>query len=107
MLLCLSLCWGALHTNIGKPVCTSPNYTGKCVLYNATSACRLHDMSVISLCPGFVATELSADVRKDEEMEAHAMKTAVSVTQQLNVIEELKPADSGLFFGHQGKKYPW
>eukprot|EP00891_Asterochloris_glomerata_P004893 jgi/Astpho2/4893/fgenesh1_pg.00069_%23_31_t len=66
------------------------------------------DVTVISLCPGFVATDLNADVRKgNKEMEEWAMKPAVSVTQQLKVIEELKLEDSGLFCGHQGENYPW
>ena len=65
-------------------------------------------MTIISLCPGFVATDLNADVRKDnKEMAARAMEPAVSVRQQLKVIEELKPEDSGLFFGHKREKYPW
>ena len=108
MLLCLRMCCVALHMNIWKPVFTLPNYMGTYIHYNGTFARRLQDMTVISLCPGFVATDLNADVRKgNKEMEEWAMKPAVSVTQQLKVIEELKLEDSGLFCGHQGEKYPW
>ena len=78
-----------------------------CNLYNATCACRLQDMTVISMCPGFVATDMNADMRIDKEVDARAMKPANSVSQQQQVIKELKPEDSGLFFGHQGEKYPW
>ena len=64
-------------------------------------------MTVISMCPGFVATDMNAFMREDKEVDAKAMRTPVSVKQQRKVIEELKPEDSGLFFGHQGEKYPW
>ena len=64
-------------------------------------------MTVISLCPGFVATDMNAFMRKDEKVDALAMKPPVSVKQQQKVIADLKPEDSGLFFGHQGEKYPW
>ena len=107
LLLFLRICCSALHMNTWKPVLTSPK-SGKFVLYNTTSACRLQDMTVISLCPGFVATDMNAFMRADnKEMDARAMKPPVSVKQQRKVIEELKPEDSGLFFGHQGEQYPW
>ena len=64
-------------------------------------------MTVICMCPGFVATDINAFMRKDKEVDALAMRPPVSVKQQRKVIEELKPEDSGLFFGYQGEKYPW
>ena len=65
-------------------------------------------MTVISMCPGFVATDMNSDMRKDnKELDARAMTPPFSVKQQRKVIEELKPEDSGLYFGHQGEKYPW
>ena len=107
LLLCLRICCSALHMSTWKLVLTLSK-SGKFVLYNTTSACRLQDMTVISLCPGFVATDMNAFMRADnKEMDARAMKPPVSVKQQRKVIEELKPEDSGLFYGHQGEKYPW
>ena len=54
---------------------------------------------VVALSPGWVSTDMGG--------EGATLSPEQSVGGLLRVIDGLEPADSGGFFGHDGKTVPW
>lgn len=64
-------------------------------------------VTVISLCPGWVATDMGATAADTLGIDKPSLDAPTSVSCQLKVIDGLTLEKSGTFFNHEGNVVPY
>ncbi len=64
-------------------------------------------VTVVSMCPGWVATDMGTTASVSVGIERPPLDTPTSVAAQLKVIDGLKLENTGTFFSHEGKVLPY
>ncbi|EIE23423.1 NAD(P)-binding protein [Coccomyxa subellipsoidea C-169] len=64
-------------------------------------------VTVVSMCPGWVATDMGTTASVSVGIERPPLDTPTSVAAQLKVIDGLKLEKTGTFFSHEGKVLPY
>jgi short-subunit dehydrogenase len=64
-------------------------------------------ITVISMCPGWVATDMGSTATGTLGIEAPPLEAPESISCQLKVIDGLTLEKSGTFFNHEGAVVPY